>query len=172
MTLLEMLIAASLFSVISATVFVVFIGGLRSAGGILCHNLVAGYGRAPLEHLKNRVRMASSLSVKNNGNRLELTNPDGSVSVYEVETRQADDDGTTESVLLFRESAGADGEPLMRFISPLSETEPVFTASGLNSVTVRLRLGAPDTAVPTAGIVRRHHAVKIVTTICSRNSLI
>lgn len=172
MTLLEMLIAVSLFSVIGVTVFVVFIGGLRSAGGILCHNLVAGYGRAPLEHLKNRVRMASSLAVKESGNRLEITNPNGSVSIYEVETRPADDDGTTESVLLFRETAEAEGEPLLRFLSPLPETEPVFAASGLNTVTVRLWLGAPGAAAPAIGVVRRHHSVQIVTTICSRNSLI
>ena len=112
LTLIEVLIAATLFTLISTASFMVFVRGLGAAGGILRHNLVVGFSRAPLEHLKNRVRTGSALKVLDAGNRLQITSPGGNVSSYWMQTETADD-GTTGSSLLFRENPEAQPERLL-----------------------------------------------------------
>jgi hypothetical protein len=166
-SLVEFVVAAAIgILVMSSTISLLIYSG-RMYYAATMQTRFNNMANGPLERLKNLVRGASQVAVTNNGDRLEVTNPDNSVSAFYFN----DGDNTSGTLqnnrMLFTATGNAAPQQVANYIDR-SWGQPIFTRVA-GSVVINFRMGRPRTS----GLPYIHgigvRSVDVFTTVTMRN---
>ena len=144
-TLLEMLIATTIMSIVMASALGLLIFSARMSSYTSVYTSCDVYGRRPLEMLKNAVRMSESFAISGGansqeGNTLTVTNPDGTVVVYAYRDLDSNPETPENNQLVRRVGVNGSDEVVLKYVYGATQT-PIFRSTGpVAPLTIRMRI--------------------------------
>lgn len=170
-SLLELVTVMAVGGLVAAGTVSFFMLATRAARAVSTQNLLNSNGRVPIEQIKNSVRMGIRAVASQNGDKLDITNSDGSLTSYYYEDTDHTSTTLSDNVLMVKQAAGSDPVRVVRYIDR-SSGQPIFAnpSNSLSLVTVHLRLGDPVGQNQTRVTGPGTQAVDVLTTAATRNT--
>jgi hypothetical protein len=164
-SLVEIAVATTITLFVVYATLTFFTYGARMSQFAAIHIVANVQGGAPIEMLKNRVRMGVTCSVTNGGDRLDITNPDASVTSFYYWDPDSTPGTIANNSLMYKLTANDAAKKLLGNIDRSSGL-PMFSPvlSTVDPVTIQLRLGAYAPLART-----KTYGLDILTTVGVRN---
>ncbi len=163
-TLVELVIAAGLVALVAGMAASLFIFAARMTRYTSVLTLADVYGRRPVEVIKNAVRAGTTVAVVDSGNRVNITNPNGTVTA--IYYQDADNNPYTlkNNQLWLLPNANAQPELVLRYVEPKAGIPLFFTKSGTDVLAIQMRIAGHSSFQ-----LGKTFGIDIITTVGVRN---